>query len=228
MKKAILIFILLFAVNVQAKETDIELTAGYIQNTGNTEKESLHSSFKLKHEAGDNELSLYLSNSFGKSNGIKDEEKYTGSMQYDRLIFDEKMALFGFGNFERDTFKKSDYKINAGGGAKFIIYKKNKNELSVSGAMLYELDKRFVNDKELMRISIRPKIKYKIFESVLYYQMKHDYSQDYTMRSESSITIPMGWYLSMRLAYIYDFDNSPANGVNKKDTSVITSLVAYF
>lgn len=210
-----------------------ELELGYYRNSGNVVKESFYSSFGIHYRKGVNEFNIQAYTKIANSDNKTNEEKYHSSIKYDRHLSDS-VSVFILKDAEKNRFKRLNLRLNAGKGLKYTFMKDKIKNLSLSGAVLYELTKYTDHtSNQITRLSIRPKIKYVIFNkieltSVFFYQPNLEYFDDYRLSFKSFLKIPISKLLSLKVTHTLDFDSQPITEVTKKDSSFMTSLVVNF
>lgn len=213
-------------------KTSIE--AGYSLNSGNTNTENVYGSIVTKYSNEKNEFTISGNGKRGKSNNKKNEERYKANIVYNRLLT-QSISIFVLSDIENDKFRKLDYRFNFGGGAKYTFVKDDIKNVSLSSALLYELKHNLGAEykDELARISIRPKVSWKVFDNsrlsaVLFYQPKINYIRDYRIYSKISFDVPINNYLFFKTSYIHKYNSLPEKEIKYSDSSLVTSFVLSF
>lgn len=142
-----------------------------------------------------------------KNNGIE------SSLKLDFIQYRKWSPLLAC-EYIHNTYKGYNFRLDAVAGVKYNIYSKPKvNAYSISLAVIYDIvdytdDKKTLDD-QAFRLSLRPKMKQKIGESVyliekIFYQPKINDFKDYLIRNETEIECKI--VSALYLSVIYEFD----------------------
>jgi putative salt-induced outer membrane protein YdiY len=137
--------------------------------------------------------------------------------------------------FTKNQFKQIAGRYSGLVGAKYRYFvKPDKIDYSVSAALLYDLD-NFTADAELpnkerLRISIRPKFKHDLTESIrfvteIYYKPNLVNFNDFIMYSNSNINFRIFKHVLLRISYEHEYNSRPAtNRVRKTDALLLAGF----
>jgi hypothetical protein len=198
--------------------------------TGNVEKTNVSGTVFLSALDSVKEFSANGRFLYGQNNKKVNQREYMAGVQYDYHPF----SLFSpFARFEyyQNEFKKINGRYSALAGAKYRYYvKPGKSDCSISAAVLYDLD-IFTDDaglpnKERLRMSVRPKFKYDLTESVyvvteIFYKPNLTDFCDYIVCGNFNINIRLFKKGLLRFSYEYEYNNRPATRTVKKTDALL-------
>ena len=236
---ACLAVMLLSVVFVQAQEQMpespwvISFTAGLSFNSGNTESSQLNGGFRVVRKEYPVDLAFTGDMLYGQSSGVRNADRGKLTFNYDRYILLGWEAFF-IGSAEYDRIAHIDSRNGLGAGVKREFIKSKRGEISISGAVLSELEKD-TNGVETQseRLSIRPKVKIHVSETadlniVAFYipniNNADDYRTEATLEFKTMISRNL-WFKCM----VYDrFDSVVDAGVKNNDLTLISAVESKF
>lgn len=235
MKLSITLVFIALTLNCAAqKRWNFELGAGMTQNSGNVDNFALKNYAEL--ERNDSLISTNLNYKFVYQ---KEDEKETNKGFSAGLNFD----LFQYGKFSpfvstevlTNEYKGYDFKISALTGFKYRIFtKKDTCDYSVSLAVVYDnvdyTPEENKLDREVFRLSVRPKIKQKIGDnffighSTFYQPSLKDFS-DYIVNSSTKLSSKITTKLFLEVSFNYEYRSKlPTEDYKNYDISTEVSL----
>lgn len=221
-----------------------KLSIGFSTYSGNVNQTDLRSVFGLTRKDEFLESSIYAKGVYSNAEDKVLNREYEGGITLDYKP-QNKLSPFMVLSAYQNKIKRYDLRLRAMAGAKWVFIKTETGNYSVSGAFLFDKENYTVykNDEGVeidkpdeikKRISIRPKFKQKIGENVslsgvLFYVANiEDFSNDYLIDGELSLTSKISEKINLSLSYEYDYDNNAADGIKKTDQAFIASLVFSF
>jgi hypothetical protein len=230
---AILIFsiehILLGEGEVEKKLWNFNLSVGLSANSGNTEKSQFNGSIAVSRKEYPVDLSGRIDLLYGQSEGVTDANRGKLIVNYDRY-FSVNWEGFLFDLAEYDRLTQIDLRNDFGIGIKYEFYKSKSNEISLSGAVVGEVE-RFTDrtEESSYRLSLRPKVKIKISETAEVYLMsfylpKLGSAEDYRVETNIFLKTLVRKNIWFKLTIFDRYDNIVKPGVKKNDFSLISGL----
>lgn len=199
----------------EAKEKKLSgfLSAGGSLSSGNIDKSDIKATGGIATD--DSTISFALAGKYTfsqsdhkiKNNGIE------AALKVDFIQYRKWSPLLAC-EYVHNTYKGYNFRLYSVAGVKYRIYNKPKVcDYSISLAGLYDVvdytdDKKTLDD-QAFRLSLRPKMKQKIGESVhliekIFYQPKVGEFNDYLIRNEAEIECKI--VSALYLSVIYEFD----------------------
>ena len=212
-----LLAVLLTALTIGAsaqKRWKFELGAGMSQNSGNVDNFSLKNYAEL--ERNDSLMSADFNYKFvyQKENEKETNKGFNAGLNFDLFQYG-KFSPFIATEFQTNKYKGYDVKISALSGFKYRIFtKRDTCDYSVSLAAVYDnvdyTPEENKLDREVVRISVRPKIKQKIGDgfyivhNTFYQPSVKDFS-DCIITSTTKLTSKITTKLSLEVAFNYEY-----------------------
>ncbi|OQX97627.1 MAG: hypothetical protein B6I24_08295 [Bacteroidetes bacterium 4572_128] len=192
---------------------------------GNTDKFDINSSGRVSRKDSLMEFSLNYKIRYGEKDNEKTNETYNGGFKFDWLP-QNKVSPFILLTAYKNVKKGIELRLSSLAGAKWIYYKTEKSNFSLSAAVTYDMDKYTDKKKDsekdnaqITRLSIRPKFKQKFADGKVSFQWMFFY-------------IPKK--ISIKFAYEMDYVKDPPikiikeRIVQKKDDYFMTSILIKF
>jgi len=224
--------------------------------SGNVNKLDLHSKGDIARNDSVVEYSAYYKVTYGKAKQlVKDSQgqeqsvwrennnEYAAGVKFDYHP-ESVISPFVLAEVYKNERKNIEWRMSALGGVKWKFYSTPKCSYSVSAAGIYQSElytskaidkvtKLQIPDKENFRVSIRPRIKQQIGESVYFehttfFKFSVNDFDDHTIESVTSISTKLNKHLSLELSYEMNFENKPAGDIKKDDHAFITAIVIKF
>ena len=202
--------------NAEKKEKKISgfLSAGGTLSSGNIDKTDIKATGGVATD--DSIVSFELSGKYvfaesdhkTKNNGIE------SSLKLDFIQYRKWSPLLAC-EYIHNTYKGYNFRLDAVAGVKCNIYSKPKvNAYSISLAGIYDVvdytdDKKTLDDRAF-RLSLRPKMKQKIGDSVhliekIFYQPKINDFNDYLIKNETELECKIVSILYLSIIYEFDY-----------------------
>jgi len=202
-----------------------ELGIAGTQNSGNVDN------FSLKHNQdlsrNDSLLTVNLNYKFvyQKQEGKEKNKGLNTGFKLDLWQYD-KWSPFVALETESNHYKGYKLKLNALAGVKYRFwYKKDTCDYSLSTALTYEnvtyTDEETDLKKELCRLSLRPKIKQRIcesmyFENKTFYQPRLNDMSDYIINTKSTLSNKISKKVFIDLSFVYEYRSVIPDDVEKR------------
>jgi len=206
---------------------------------GNVNKFDLRSEGNLAHADSVFESSAFYKVIYGESNHIRNNQEYSGGLKFDwhpEHDISPFIATTAYSN-EYNGYK---LRLSALAGAKYTFNWIKKGSYSISAAFQYDVEK-YVEpkkpneikkpDKDKLRLSIRPKIKFKLtdaitIEHISYFKPKIDELNNIQIESVTSINNKISNYVYFNVKYDYYYDSNPPSSAFVTDNgSIVASIV---
>lgn len=207
---------------------------------GNTQKDEYSLGVRAQYDQGSDYVTWgALTYDYGKSNGIKNEDKIYAHLRYIHAIDEQKTWTSEFFiQTERDRFKDINERSLIGAGARLRFLNSDEwgKAYAGAGAMLEKID--------YTHPEINPNEKNSRLNSYLawtqtfpnttklsflgYFQPKISDSSEYVTLQTLELIVPIYGKLNLTLTAKYSYDSLPPVNVKKTDSAYVTSLLWSF
>lgn len=212
--------LLLIALTARA-ENSVNLS--YSQTSGNSNTSTLSFSYSLNKGLFSSQGSYLYKESSGKesANRLEVNNSY-GRRLRDNVSFIVRNFIFS------DKFSGYNLRFGVGPGLKFNL----SENLSLTSTITYvynnyteEPDERYYQGE--VRVGYLKKLKNLTFKQLLSYQLSFKNSDDYFIKSESQIIVPINLNLSLTITYKVDYQNLLPEGVKYHTDKLFLTGVSY-
>lgn len=179
------------------------------------------------------ELSFDSRFRYGRSEGREVANSVRGSLTAD-IRPGSGWSPFVFATAEHDLFRKLKIRLSSGTGVKRTLYRRDWDEVSISGAVLYDYEKTRIDPgldavTYTGRWSWRGRARHQIrdgtrFEQVAYFLPAWNEFSDYLLEARSSGRVALTRALAVTATAIYERDSTPAPEVGPDDWSIAVGL----
>ena len=128
-----------------------------------------------------------------------------------------------------DDIADIDYRVNVGPGLGVYLVKNDATQVSLETGPSYVWERVAGENDEYLALRVQERGEHKIganarvWESVEYLPSTEDF-QDYLLNAEAGIEAAINATLSLRLVVQYKYDNEPAEGTERGDTTFIAGV----
>lgn len=215
-------------------KTRVEVS--YTDSSGNSEAEALSGKLETKREGDVNRY-------FGKASVFRTEDdneetanKWLADVRWERVL-QKRLFAFIAADYLKDKFSGFDYKVGAGPGLGFDIYKTDRHSLKGLLAIYYYYEKfskgpRSKDDYIAGKASLN--YEWQIFENMKFQEdlsfiESFKDSEKYFVNSETAVEFAIQKNLSLRVSYTVAYQNEPPSpDVKNSDRVFFTSLIIDF
>jgi putative salt-induced outer membrane protein len=202
---------------------------GFVSTAGNTSVTTLSLGDKLVGRAGKVVLTQLFSLIYGRNEGVENANSilFRGRIDYP---LSGKLALYGFGGYERNKFAGIARRFDEGVGLAYKAWVHPKNELSVEAGLGQVQESRYLAGTEGATsknnfTSARAAAAYKhLFTRAAYFLQTLEFlpnlenSDDYRINSESALVAPISTHFGLKMAYLIKHNALPPSaGLEKTD-----------
>ncbi|HAN79019.1 MAG TPA: hypothetical protein DCQ31_15250 [Bacteroidales bacterium] len=236
MKKLLLLPFLLFAFEMHAQLSAKASVGGYYY-TGNVNKLDIRSDAALAYKSAKFEYSGNYKFIYSEIAGVQNNGEIAGGVKFDYMP-QNKFSPFIALNFYNNKYKGYDLRVSSILGAKYVIYETEKSDYSISAAFQYDAenyapDKLGVEipNKNLFRLSIRPKITQQITSSmklthISFFRPNLSNFSDHQIDAVTSLSNQISKKFYIDIAHELQYTSKPVReGLKKTDQAIIVSLV---
>lgn len=211
------------------------ITGSLATKRGNTDKDDYSAGVKLQYDESERYVTWgVLSYDYGKSSGVKNEDKTYAHLRYIQRLRGEDLCGELFVQTEQDRFKSINNRSLAGAGVRWRFFNSKewgKGYFGLGGFYEYinysdttinpteengRLNSYVAYTKSFLSAS---KISY-----VGYYQPKLDESSDFVTLQSLELLVPVYEKLSLSFSVELDYDSRPPVGIKKRNTAQKTAL----
>jgi putative salt-induced outer membrane protein YdiY len=232
-----------------------KLTLGASTYSGNVDKSDFRGDFNIKRSDEFLEVSASLKAVYSEVNGTENNKEYYGGIKLDYKP-ENKITPFAVFSAYQNIPKGYDSRLSGMLGGKWVFYKSKKGKYSISAAFQFDSEKYVkdvnddgiidmeegkIEDKNKMRLSIRPKIKQHFtenlfFEAVMFIipnltdaESFEDLKEDYIIDFNAALTNKLTEKIYLKFSYDYDYVKlPPREDIENKDQAFIASIVFKF
>lgn len=176
-----------------------------------------------------NELSLGADGAYGENDGSENVETLHGFGQWNRLFTDR---FYGYARLEglHDGIADIRYRVMVGPGVGYYLLKETNTTLAVEGggSMVFERLGSTDSSYETFRLAERFEHKFaahgaRVWQKVEYLPQVDDFN-NYIVNAEVGIEASIAKNLSLQTYLDDSYDNEPAPGRDKNDTSLVSAV----
>ena len=210
----ILLYIMPAIATAQENKWNFEFGAGASDNSGNVDNLSIKNNSSVYYEDSTRCFSTSYKFIFQMENGRESNKGINGSLNFDFYKFGN-WSTFVATEFVSNHYKGYDFKTSALAGAKYYFHQKRDTcEYSISAAIVYDnvnyTDEETYLNKEVWRISLRPKIIQRIgsslmFTFITFYQPAIKNFDDYIINASMHLENKISKHIFLDLSYNYEY-----------------------
>lgn len=221
------------------KRWDVTVDAGVNSSKGNTSLTVLSTGVGIKHLITD-EFRLEWNGAvrYGESEGAVVARNLRSQISVD-LNPEAAVSPFFYADLERDPFRRMRLRSDGGAGAKYTLWRRGSEELSISMAGLYSRQDFFpVADGELTpsrtdarfsgRLRVRRNLGDARIEHTSFYRPVYNHLDDYTYDATTRLSTKLNDYVSFAVTYLYKHNTTPPEGVGREDQSFQAGVTVQF
>jgi len=216
--------------NVENLKWDGRINFGGFLTDGNTSKKSIVLDGLTKARDDKNRYTLGAEIRYAKDEGTKTEDRYMAYAEYDRFI-NEKLYAGARLSYESDDIADLDSRIKVGPYVGYQYFESEELNLSTRLGLDFIATEFESGDKEEnAAISWGVDYDQKVVEDTLQIFYKHDVSlpvddtEAFLYNGEAGVRFPIAKILTGSAQVDFDWNNSPADGVQEDDTTYSLKL----
>lgn len=203
------------------------LDIGYISTSGNTETESLNGAFKYVTRISEEwSTGIHVTGMSSENDEIRESERYT-FVWNNRYDLSERSFVYSVVDYMNDYFGAYDYQAGAYVGYGHEIFNDDTGHFSLGLGLGYRINALKADEDEKENV-IRGDLdyQYNISETATFTQVVSAiWGQDFdTYSSETALRTNISESLSLKLAYIINFNSEVPVGAEKRDTTTTISV----
>jgi putative salt-induced outer membrane protein len=209
-----------------------------ISTGGNSDLSTYNAKTVSKYVSGNNDYQLGGHLTKGKNGTVDSASNWDINARYGRKISDTIGAFFS-SQYENDTFAGIAYRHNNDLGASYVITKTKKTNASAElgyrnrtqKSILAQVgqDQKVTDHQARLYSEVSRQNTDSFFTKMwLEYLPNFSESNDWQINVEPSLNFAMNANFSLKVGYLYKYDNQPADGSKRYDTTYSTTLIAKF
>lgn len=226
-------FLGIISVSFAQKKWNGKIVSGLFYYSGNVEKFDFTTDANVAHTDSMFEYSSFAKMVYSSSAGKRLNEEYNAGVKFDYHPYNT-YSPFMLLSYYKNDFKDIHLRLTALMGLKYVYYKTESSNFSISLAFQYDAEhyQSEIADQDKIRWSLRPKFKQKItnslyFENLEFFKVNISDGTDYAIESITTISNKVTNRLSIGLNYHYEYVNAPTNPALKKADQVFTAQVLF-
>lgn len=209
---------------------------------GNVNKMDIRSDASVSHADSVFEYSVFYRIAYGEYNFIKNNQEFSGGTKFDWRPKDKITPFFALTAYKNE-FNGYQLRLSAFSGVKYSFIDEPGIDYSLSLAVQYDAEQYAAPkydtdeqkpDKEIIRLSVRPKIKQKISESINFEHVSfirpviNDFS-NVQAEAQTILSNKLTESLSLNIVHEMTYDSKPpSDDILKSNNSLIVSLRVKF
>lgn len=224
------------AQEAEAERWRVVVDLGFNGASGNSSFAVLNTGFEVTHLQRDlAEFELGFQYRYGESEGDVIARNVQSSLKLD-LNPNGVWSPFIFATAGRDRLRRLDLRSSGGAGAKYVLWRGEAGEASLSAAALYSYESYFLTStsaapptERTARWSWRFKGKRELGETVVvenvsFYQPVWDHASDYYVDVTSTAAVQMWEGIQLRVQHQYQHEETPPEDVVSDDNALTVGL----
>lgn len=208
-----------------------DVTAGFSQSNGNTDKAALNLSGSATRMFEEDELLFKGEMYYSSSEDRMDDQKwsiltkYTNNWQDNDRWFNSYQVLV-----DHDYFADIDYRITPAAGLGYWLIKESDIKWNVDGSLGYEMTRyrSATKDKNTLVGVGHSYFEKKVFDKATFSEdltvIPSLQGDGYRLKSETGLTNPLTESMDLSLKYILDYDDNAPSGKKKTDTRIVAGV----
>jgi putative salt-induced outer membrane protein len=225
---------LLFSFSAYA-EFHSEDEVSTVQTGGNTDLKTYLLKSKNSYQWTNHVFGVNGSYTYGESSKLRSAERWDAMARFDRAL-DESLGVYLSEMIEANRFAGIERRYNSDLGLKYTLLQTETNTTAVELGYRYSIEKRKeLNSSDLKDSKGRAfgKTEHK-FNTNVSFQLAAEYlpnfsrSEDYLMNLDASTSVVLNQTFSLKISYLWSYDNLPAALKGKHDYTLSTGLLAKF
>lgn len=184
------------------------------------------------------ELSWSLSALYGENADSVVARRYRTGLNFDWQP-EARVSPFVFVDAERDKFRKLRVRTNAGGGAKYALWRAARTSGSISAAVLHDYEGFTVplpggaTSRATARWSLRAKADGElenglVLETVAFFKPVVDEFDDYDIDARTKVGLKVNERVGLMLSWAFRYDSTPPADVRRDDQVLQIGLTLDF
>lgn len=217
------------AINAPSVKWYGNISIGALSQAGNSNSKSASISAEGVRKTTNDRYSARLLFNYAEESDIVTARNTFGAMKYDYFLTNHAYSFLAL-ELLNDTFKDINLRTVAGPGVGYQVWDDKNKSLSIELGVAYTSeDREESEDEEWVAGRSSVSLRLNAFDiatlsdSVLAYMNLED-DDNYQIRNEASISSALGSSWSLKVSNIIEYDNTPADGVEKTDVTWIAGL----
>ncbi len=226
-----------FSLSAQQKWSG-KFSVGGSYYSGNVNKTDIRSEGTVSHTDSTFEFATEYKTIYGRTNKVENNREFSYAVKFDWKPFSRFSPFLALENYS-NVYKGYDLRLSSLAGLKWEFLKIKSTRVSVSSAALYGIEnytkpedpsKPVKENREILRISFRPKIVQKLGESVTlkhttYYQPNIRRFSDFNIENKTTLSNKLTNLLALDITLEHDYVSSPpSEEIKKQDVAFVISL----
>jgi putative salt-induced outer membrane protein YdiY len=205
---------------------------GFNLTSGNSDTIGLNAGYETAYRSTENEFFFNAATNLAENNNQTSLDNTRANIQYNRLFTDRFFGGVSTG-FLRDDIAAVNYRFTPAVVAGYYLIKQNVTTLSVEAGPGYTLEKVAGVKDDFLAIQAAEKFTTKIgsrstFNQDAIYNAEASHVNNFTLTCSAYIDTDITTNLALRVATTYVYDNKPAVGLERHDTTLTTGIAVKF
>lgn len=209
--------------------------ATIISTSGNSDVKTYALKSDNSYTLNSNTIGLKGKYSYGESEKIRNTENWEAQLNFGHALNDS-ISLVAAEIIEANRFAGFSRRYNTDLGVKYSFLKSDTATALMSVGYRYSVEKNIdesIADKKDSKAKLylegSKQINKAVFAKLwVEYIPNFSESEDYLINFEPSLSVVMSELLSLKMAYLWNYDHEPALGSAAHDTKYTTSIIAKF
>jgi len=205
---------------------------GFTLTDGNSDSILFTGDIRTERKWSHDEIRLRAEGAYGESEDVKNNEMARGTAQWDHL-FTER--FYSFLRFEalHDAIADVEYRLTLSGGPGYYFIKNDRTLLSAEVGPGFIHEKLGSGEDDYITLRAGERFQYKIsdrarfFQSLEYLPQIDDF-ENYLLNFEAGVEADITKKVALRVTFQDTYDNQPAEGRERNDIKLISSIAWKF
>lgn len=209
--------------------------ATIISTSGNSDFKTYALKSDNSYSLNSNTIGLKGKYTYGESDKVRNAENWEAQLSFGHALNDS-ISLIAAEIVEANRFAGFSRRYNTDLGLKYSFLKSDTSTALMSVSYRYSVEKN-VDENIADKKDSKAKIYFegsKQINKAVFAKLWTEYipnfseSEDYQINFEPSISVVMSDLLSLKMAYLWNYDHAPSAGSQAHDTKYTTSVIAKF
>jgi putative salt-induced outer membrane protein len=205
---------------------------GYSLASGNADSSTLTAMFDSVYRSNENEFFFNSAANYSTNEGNTSIETLRANVQYNHLIGSRYFVGFGSG-YQRDELADLSYRFTPAAAAGLYVIKNKVSTLSVEAGPGFTFEKTGDATDEFLSLQAVERFSCALnsrctFNQTLIYNAEASDTANYTITANAFLDTDITDNLALRVAASFIYDNIPAMGREKHDTTLTSGIAVKF
>lgn len=205
---------------------------GFSLNKGNSDKLGLNTEWDTEYLSDEREFAYELDYNYSEDNGAASTDRLTSRVQYNRYV-SERSYLGSAVGFLRDDLSEIDYRLTPGVLAGYSVIKEQATQLKFEGGPTMTFEETSDGSDEYASVMLAERFKHRLsdrhsLKQSIVSTTEIEDVENYTLVGSVALDTKLSDQLIWRIGTEYHYENEPAQGRQRDDLLVTSSIAIKF